>query len=218
MAGKTIDKGDRQFGQCAHVEIDHLKLLAAVARRRQADQSKTCIVDDELWLRPIRRQRVTDLPHGVGRRQVARNYDRPPCAGCRDLVGKFLQPVFAPGHQRQLMAVPGKYASERYADPGRRSSDQGNGARVCHIVIVPARALIASRQVPPVRRAITAISANAQCAKRSGPWLPLLDGLALAVAFFQEADVVLNVLVVWILAQGGGKRCVCALVVAAQHV
>ncbi len=24
MAGKTIDKGNRQFGQCAHVEIDHL--------------------------------------------------------------------------------------------------------------------------------------------------------------------------------------------------
>ena len=54
--------------------------------------------------------------------------------------------------------------------------------------------------------------------KRYGPLAALLDGLALAVALFQEADVVLNVLVVWVLAQGGGKCRVRALVVATQHV
>ena len=46
----------------------------------------------------------------------------------------------------------------------------------------------------------------------------LLDGFALAVALFKEAKIVLNVFIVRILAPGCSKRCVRALVVAAQHV
>ena len=46
----------------------------------------------------------------------------------------------------------------------------------------------------------------------------LLDGLALAVALFKEANIVLDVFIVRVLAPGGGKRRVRALVVAAQHV
>ena len=50
------------------------------------------------------------------------------------------------------------------------------------------------------------------------PLAALLDGLALAVALFKKPEIVLDVFVVRILAQGGGKRRVRALVVAAQHV
>ena len=46
----------------------------------------------------------------------------------------------------------------------------------------------------------------------------LLDGLALAVALFKEANIVLDVFIVRVLAPGGGKRRMRALVVAAQHV
>lgn len=54
--------------------------------------------------------------------------------------------------------------------------------------------------------------------KRCGAWAALLDGLALAIALFKEPEIVLDVFVVRILAAGGGKRCMRALVVAAQHV
>lgn len=46
----------------------------------------------------------------------------------------------------------------------------------------------------------------------------LLDGLALAVALLQKMEVVLHVFVGGILALGGRKGCVRALVVATQHV
>ena len=63
-----------------------------------------------------------------------------------------------------------------------------------------------------------AISATTHRAKAvSGPAV-LLDGLALAVALFKEANIVLDVFIVRVLAPGGGKRRVRALVVAAQHV
>ncbi len=54
--------------------------------------------------------------------------------------------------------------------------------------------------------------------KRREPLAALLDGLAFAVALFKQPEIVLDVFVVWILATGGGKRCVRTLVVAAQHV
>ena len=54
--------------------------------------------------------------------------------------------------------------------------------------------------------------------KRYGPLAALLDGLALAVALFKEAEIVLDVFIIRILAPGGGKCRVRALVVATQHV
>jgi len=62
------------------------------------------------------------------------------------------------------------------------------------------------------------ISATTPPHKSGSSPAALLDGLALAVALFKEAEIVLDIFIVRILAQGGGKRCVRALVVAAQHV
>lgn len=46
----------------------------------------------------------------------------------------------------------------------------------------------------------------------------LFDGLAVAIGLFKEADVVLHLFVVWILAPGSCKLCMRALVVAAQNI
>ena len=45
-----------------------------------------------------------------------------------------------------------------------------------------------------------------------------MDGLALAIAFFQKTQVVFNVFVGGVFAPGGHQSCVRALIVAAQHV
>jgi len=63
-----------------------------------------------------------------------------------------------------------------------------------------------------------AISATTHRAKAVRVLAALLDGLALAIALFKEPEIVQDVLVVGILAASGGKRCMRALVVAAQHV
>lgn len=63
-----------------------------------------------------------------------------------------------------------------------------------------------------------AISATTPPRKSGSGCAVLLDGLALAVALFKEANIVLDIFIVRVLAPGGGKRRVRALVVAAQHV
>ena len=63
-----------------------------------------------------------------------------------------------------------------------------------------------------------AISATTPPGKSGSDPAALLDGLAVAVALFEEAKIVLNVFIVRILASGRGKRCMRALVVAAQHI
>src|SRR5262245_29922043 len=50
MAGKAVDERERQFGQHAHIEVNHLQLLVAISSAGKAHQPEPRIVDDKLRL------------------------------------------------------------------------------------------------------------------------------------------------------------------------
>jgi hypothetical protein len=51
MPHETIDEGERQFGECAHIEIDHRELFIATNRCRQPEEPEAGIVDHDLGFR-----------------------------------------------------------------------------------------------------------------------------------------------------------------------
>ena len=147
MAREAVDKGERQFGQRPHVEVDHLQLFVAIERSGQADQAEAGIVDDKLRLGALPRQSVADLPCRAGLQQIGDDHDRPARAARRDLVGERVQPVFSPRHQRQFMAVTREYARQRHADAGRRPGNHRHWPQAAHPCVV------SSRHRPPFVRA-----------------------------------------------------------------
>jgi hypothetical protein len=84
MAGETVDKGKRQLGQRAHVEIDHVM----VERAGGSHQAEPCIVDQELRLDALCRERIADHTRNPRLEQIGRKNNRPGCADRGNFVSQ----------------------------------------------------------------------------------------------------------------------------------
>lgn len=88
MTDEAIDKRKRQLSQHAYVKIDHLQLFFIVERTGSAYETETCIVDDELRLRALCRQRIADQLRDASLQKIGHDNDRPACGCRRNLVSQ----------------------------------------------------------------------------------------------------------------------------------
>ncbi|KIT81856.1 hypothetical protein QT20_00140, partial [Staphylococcus aureus] len=76
VADQLIGEAQRQVGQRADVDIDHVELVGAIACHREAEQAETGIVHQVFDLDPGLGQGLCDPVAGVGLLEVAGNDDR----------------------------------------------------------------------------------------------------------------------------------------------
>jgi hypothetical protein len=94
VAGEAVDKGKRQLGQRAHVEIDHLQLFVVIERAGGSHQAEACVVDHELRLNALCRQRIADHARDSRFQQVGRDDNRSRRTGRGNFVSQPAQQVF----------------------------------------------------------------------------------------------------------------------------
>ena len=124
MADQLVGEPQRQVGQRADVDRDHVELVGPVALDRSTEQAKTRIVDDVLDLDAGSGQRLGNPLAGIGLHEVAGNDDRRRAAGSRDFSRKRRQAIGAPRHQRHAMTVGSKNARQLGAYAGRCTGNQ----------------------------------------------------------------------------------------------
>ena len=132
MTGETVDKGERQLGQHAHIEVDHLQLLVAVARAGKTYQAKAGIVDDKLRLVALRRQTLADQMRGAGLEKIGCNDDRPTRSSRGNFIRQRIQFLFSSRDQCQFVAVARKDPRQRQTNSRRGSGDQDDRAELAH--------------------------------------------------------------------------------------
>ena len=77
MARQALDEGKRQFGQRAHIEIDHGELLGAVERGGRAGEPEAGIVDDVLRLEAARGEFGGERGGRFAPAEIAGKHSRP---------------------------------------------------------------------------------------------------------------------------------------------
>ena len=100
-----VGEPQRQIGQRADVDGDHVELVGPIALDRPAEQAKPRIVDDVLDFHAGRGQSLGNPVAGIGLHEVAGNDDRRRAAGGRDFTRQRRQAIGAPRHQRHAMTV-----------------------------------------------------------------------------------------------------------------
>ena len=124
VADQLVGEPQRQIGQGADVDRDHVELIGAIALDRPAEQAEAGIVDDILHFQAGRGQRFGNPVAGIGLHEVAGNDDRSRAARGRDFSRQRLQAIGAPRHQRQTMAVGCKNARQFGAYARRCTGNQ----------------------------------------------------------------------------------------------
>ena len=124
MPGEAVDKGQRQFGERADVEVDHAKLFVSVEIGRRAGQPETGIVDHDRGLEAARRKLRRNARNRVALFKIDCQHRRPRPPGGGDFVGKCDETVFAPRDQDEFMAISRKNARQFRADAGRGAGDE----------------------------------------------------------------------------------------------
>src|SRR6185369_10534439 len=107
----------------------------AVARCGKTDEAEARIVDHVLDLGALRGERLGEPAGDASLRKIGLDHERTWPAGCSDLVGEIVEPVFAARHQREVMAVPRELARQRDADARRRAGDEGDGTKIAHALL-----------------------------------------------------------------------------------
>ena len=126
MARHAVDEHQRQFGQRAHVDIDHRQLFVATERRRGAAQTKAGIVDDNRRLQALRRKLRGDYRRGIATFEIHGDHGRAGTTAPGDIIGQRVEPVLPPRHESQLMAVRGEHFGQGDADAGRCAGNEGD--------------------------------------------------------------------------------------------
>jgi hypothetical protein len=94
-----------------------LQLFVAIPCAGWPDQTKARVVDNKLRLGALCRQSLANQPRSAGFEEIGCDDDWPARAGPCDFLSQRVQSVFAPGNQRQFMAVLREYTGQRHADP-----------------------------------------------------------------------------------------------------
>ena len=125
MPRQAVDEGERQVGERAHVEIDH----ARAARRDRASAARPTSPKPALLTmycgsspRAASASPIRAAASGCARSIASTSGCGRPVGG--DLGGQLVQPLLAPRHQHQLVAVAGKHPRQLRADAGRRAGDE----------------------------------------------------------------------------------------------
>src|SRR5262249_12732260 len=92
------------------------------------------------------RQGLTDQLGSTGLEEISRDNNWPTRADRFDFCCQCMQSIFAPCNQRQFVAVPREHSRQRHADSGGGAGNYSDGARICHIFIIPAGPLITSKK------------------------------------------------------------------------
>ena len=124
VADHLVGEPQRQIGQCADVDRDHVELIGAIALDRPAEQAEAGIVDDVLHFEAGRGQSFGNPVAGIGLHEVAGNDDRRRAARSRDFSRQRFQAIGATRHQRQTMAVGCKNARQFGAYSRRCTGNQ----------------------------------------------------------------------------------------------
>ena len=88
MPGEAVDKGKRQFGERADVEVDHGELLGMAEISGRAGQSEAGIVDHDRGLEAARRKLRRNARDRIALLEIDRQHRRPRPAGGRDFIGE----------------------------------------------------------------------------------------------------------------------------------
>src|SRR5262245_64662764 len=105
MAGKAVDERERQFGQHAHIEVNHLQLLVAISSAGKAHQPEPRIVDDKLRLGAPSGQSLAYQVRHAGNEKIGCNDDRTASPGRGNFIGQRIQPLYSSRNQYQLVAM-----------------------------------------------------------------------------------------------------------------
>ena len=124
IADQLIGEPQRQIGQRADVDGDHVELVGAIALDRPAEQAEAGVVDDVLGLHAGRGQSLGNPVAGIGLDEIAGNDDRRFAAGGGDFCRQRRQAIGAPRHQRHAVTIGSENARQLGAYSGRSAGDQ----------------------------------------------------------------------------------------------
>ena len=109
------------------MQVDHVLLPLRVRLGQPAGRAKAGIVDQDLQLVAAGDPSLYQL-HPLLRGEVGGQDVRLYPVGGGNFLGEFLQPVFTPGDQQEVVATARELARKLDAQPGRGAGDQGDGA------------------------------------------------------------------------------------------
>ncbi len=112
MADQLIRKPQRQIGERADIDHDHIELIGAIALDSPAEHAEARIVDDVFNVGPHCSECLGDLVASVWLREVAGNDDRRGAARGHDFVRQGGQAIGAARHQGHAVTVRCKNARQ----------------------------------------------------------------------------------------------------------
>ena len=93
-AFEAVDEAEREFGERAHVDVDHGELLGAVEGIRRAEEAEARIVDDHVRLDAAALEGGGDRLRGIVAPEICGQNRRPrhalPCNGVRQRIERLL--------------------------------------------------------------------------------------------------------------------------------